>query len=59
MKALVAICIALLFLLLPGCTKQVVKTDKGTLEEPKNGEIPPWSKFPMPEEEEKEEENEE
>jgi hypothetical protein len=57
MKALVAICIALLFLLSSGCTKQSIKTDKEAVkEEPK--EVPPWSRFPMPDEDKEENEDE-
>jgi hypothetical protein len=60
MKSIIAIGIALAFLLLPGCSKEVKKDDQ-KLEEPKNGETPAWSKFPMPDEEDekKEEENDE
>ena len=71
MKAIVAIGLALLFLLPAGCSKTAIKKDEPKLEEPKNheekelgtridgSESPPWSKFPMPEVNEEDKEKEE
>jgi hypothetical protein len=60
MKAIAAIILALLFLLPFGCSRKATKSDESKLEEPKNDkeEVPPWSKFPFPEDKEKEEDEE-
>jgi len=59
MKSIIAIGIAIAFLFLPGCPKEVKKDDP-KLEEPKNGEeTPAWSKFPLPDEEKEDKEEKE
>jgi len=44
MKAFIAICIAICFLSLLSCPKEVKKDDQ-KLEEPKDNDGPEWSKF--------------
>jgi hypothetical protein len=70
MRAVIAIVLALCFLFFVGCSKKATKTET-KLEEPKNheetefgvkingSEIPPWSKFPMPEVDKEDKEKEE